>query len=67
MLYRSSDPAMEEEKSGSYFTLIMVRHGQGRHNLGVLTTEELEFTEDEHLRTINEPLTGLGLKQAGGI
>ena len=47
------------------FTLIIVRHGQGFHNLGTLSRDKLEFTNDEQLRTLNSCLTEKGLMQAG--
>ena len=52
---------MESQKS---FTLIIVRHGEGFHNLHTLSREELEFTNDEHPRTLNSCLTEKGLLQA---
>ena len=52
---------MESQKQ---FTLIIVRHGEGYHNLHTLSRDELEFTNDEHLRTLNSSLTEKGLMQA---
>ena len=43
---------------------MFVRHGQGFHNLGIHAREELEFTEEETLRTMNSSLTEKGLNQA---
>ena len=43
---------------------MFVRHGQGFHNLGIHAREELEFTEDETLKTMNSSLTEKGLDQA---
>ena len=53
---------MDEQKTS--FTLILVRHGQGRHNLGKFTKDQLEFTNDDKPPTIDEPLTETGLRQA---
>ena len=55
---------MEVAKPRKWFTLILVRHGQGRHNLDGFTKDELEFTNDDLPRTVDEPLTETGLKQA---
>jgi len=52
---------MESQKS---FTLVIVRHGEGFHNLHTLSKSELEFTNDEHPRTLNSCLTEKGLLQA---
>lgn len=46
------------------FKITFVRHGQGFHNLGVYAREDLEFTEDETLKTMNSSLTEKGLNQA---
>ena len=46
------------------FKVMFVRHGQGFHNLGIHAREELEFTEEETLRTMNSSLTEKGLNQA---
>ena len=46
------------------FTLIVVRHGQGLHNLGKYDRSELEFTDDVELQTLNSVLTEKGLMQA---
>ena len=46
------------------FKVMFVRHGQGFHNLGIHAREELEFTEDETLKTMNSSLTEKGLDQA---
>ena len=46
------------------FKLLLIRHGQGFHNLGIYGREELEFTEDETLKTMNSSLTEKGLNQA---
>ena len=46
------------------FKVIFVRHGQGFHNLGIYGREDLEFTEDETLKTMNSSLTENGLNQA---
>ena len=43
---------------------MFVRHGQGFHNLGIHGREDLEFTEEETLRTMNSSLTEKGLNQA---
>ena len=40
---------MESQKQ---FTLIIVRHGEGYHNLHTLSRDELVFTNDEHLKTL---------------
>ena len=51
-------------KSQKQFTLIIVRHGEGYHNLHTLSRDELEFTNDEHLKTLNSSLTEKGSMQA---
>ena len=45
------------------FTLVIVRHGEGFHNLG-LNRNELEFTDDANLIRVNSELTEKGLMQA---
>ena len=55
---------MAEVKTRKTFSLIIVRHGEGFHNLGTHTRDDLEFTDDERLRTINSTLTEKGLMQA---
>jgi len=52
---------MESQKT---ITLIIVRHGEGFHNLHTISRNELEFTNDEHPRTLNSCLTEKGLLQA---
>ena len=46
------------------FKLLIIRHGQGFHNLGIYGRNDLEFTEDETLKTMNSSLTPQGFKQA---
>ena len=46
------------------FDMIVVRHGEGFHNLGTHTRNELEFTNDDRPKTINSSLTKKGLLQA---
>ena len=43
------------------FDMIAVRHGEGFHNLGTHTKNELEFTSDDRPKTINSSLTKKGL------
>ena len=46
------------------FKLLIIRHGQGFHNLGIYGRDELEFTKDEKLKTMNSSLTEKGKNQA---
>ena len=55
---------MSERKTKKKFTLMMVRHGEGIHNLGIHARNDLEFTDDLNLRAINCALTEKGLMQA---
>ena len=56
---------MAETTEKKDLTLILVRHGQGRQNIsGVYSPQEFEFTNEDQLRTINEPLTEKGRTQA---
>ena len=48
------------------FTLIIVRHGEGFHQLPH-TKDDLEFTDELHLKTINSALTEKGLMQASRV
>ena len=46
------------------FDIIVLRHGEGFHNLGTYTKNDLEFTSDDRPKTINSSLTEKGLLQA---
>ena len=46
------------------FGIIIVRHGQGFHNLGIYSRDELVFTNDDKFSTLNSSLTEKGLMQA---
>ena len=55
---------MAENKRKKTFSLIVVRHGEGFHNLVRRKRSDLEFTDDANLKTINSSLTEKGLMQA---
>ena len=55
---------MAEYTKKKSFSLIVVRHGEGYHNLGKVKRSDLEFTDDANLKTINSSLTEKGLMQA---
>ena len=55
---------MEQNTTKKTFTLIVVRHGEGFHNLGTHSRNDLVFTDDETFKTINSCLTEKGLMQA---
>jgi broad specificity phosphatase PhoE len=55
---------MTENTKKKTFSLIVVRHGEGFHNLATHKRSDLEFTDDANFKTINSSLTEKGLMQA---